>query len=68
MGASPRSSVHLLHAAKASALLHGRDHVLPDDVQALAAAVLAPRVLLSTEAHLDRRTSQAVIAELQKRR
>ncbi len=56
--------MHLLHAAKASSLLSGRDHVLPDDVQALTGAVLAHRVLLSTEAHLDRRTSDAVIADL----
>ena len=54
LGASPRSSVHLLQASKALALLRGRDHVLPDDVQALAGPVLAHRVLLSTQAHLDR--------------
>ena len=50
LGASPRSSVHLLQAAKALSLLNGRDHVLPDDVQSLAVCVLAHRVLLSTEA------------------
>ena len=43
---------------------HGRDHVLPDDVQALAPAVLAHRVLLSTEAHLDRRSAASVITDL----
>jgi MoxR-like ATPase len=64
LGASPRSSVHLLQASKALALLRGRDHVLPDDVQALAAAVLAHRVLLSTQAHLDRHTTAGVIAEV----
>jgi len=64
LGASPRSSVHLLHAAKALSLLGGRDHVLPDHVQALATSVLAHRVLLSTEAHLDRRTAVDVITEL----
>ena len=64
LGASPRSSVHLLQAAKALSLLKGRDHVLPDDVQSLATSVLAHRVLLSTEAHLDRRSASAVIAEV----
>jgi MoxR-like ATPase len=64
LGASPRASVHLLHAAKALALLAGRNHVLPDDVQSLAAPVLAHRVLLSTEAHLDRRAPHAVIADV----
>jgi MoxR-like ATPase len=44
LGASPRAGLMLLRAAKARALLHGRDHVLPDDVQALAPAVLAHRL------------------------
>ncbi|MDP1877845.1 MAG: MoxR family ATPase [Actinomycetota bacterium] len=64
LGASPRASVHLVHAAKAMALLSGRDHVLPDDVQALAVPVLSHRVLLSTEAHLDRRNAPGIIADL----
>ena len=63
LGASPRASVHLLQAAKAMSLLSGRDHVLPDDVQALGVSVLSHRVLLSTEAHLDRRSAATVIAE-----
>ena len=64
LGASPRSSVHLLQAAKALSLLKGRDHVLPDDVQSLVPAVLAHRVLLSTEAHLDRRSATAVVSDV----
>jgi MoxR-like ATPase len=64
LGASPRSSVHLLQASKALALMKGRNHVLPDDVQALATSVLAHRVLLSTEAHLDRRSAPAVVDEV----
>ena len=40
LGASPRAGLMLLRAAKARALVHGRDHALPDDVQALADAVL----------------------------
>ncbi|MGX6449780.1 AAA family ATPase, partial [Patulibacter sp. S7RM1-6] len=43
-GASPRAGLQLVGAAKARAALAGRDHVLPDDVQALAPAVLAHRV------------------------
>jgi MoxR-like ATPase len=49
LGASPRAGLMLLRAAKARALLHGRDHALPDDVQALAQAVLAHRLLLAPE-------------------
>ena len=63
LGASPRASVHLLQAAKAMSLLSGRDHVLPDDVQALAVSVLSHRVLLSTQAHLDRRSAATVIGD-----
>jgi MoxR-like ATPase len=50
LGASPRAGLMLLKAAKAMAALDGRDHALPDDVQALAPAVLAHRLLLAPEA------------------
>src|SRR5919202_1863051 len=50
LGASPRAGLMLLRAAKALALIRGRDHALPDDVQALAEAVLAHRLMLAPEA------------------
>ena len=50
LGASPRSGLMLLRAAKANALVSGRDHALPDDVQALAPTVLAHRLMLVPEA------------------
>jgi MoxR-like ATPase len=50
LGASPRAGLMLLKAAKANALLDGRDHALPDDVQRLAVAVLAHRLVLAPEA------------------
>jgi MoxR-like ATPase len=49
-GASPRAGLMLVKAAKARAALHGRDHVLPDDVQELVPAVLAHRLLLAPAA------------------
>jgi MoxR-like ATPase len=49
-GASPRAGLMLVKAAKARAALEGRDHALPDDVQALAGAVLAHRLLLAPAA------------------
>jgi MoxR-like ATPase len=49
LGASPRAGLMLLRAAKAHALMDGRDHALPDDVQALAVAVLAHRLVLTPE-------------------
>ena len=45
-----RAGLMLLRAAKAYALLKGRDHALPDDVQGLAPAVLAHRIMLVPEA------------------
>jgi MoxR-like ATPase len=50
LGASPRAGLMLLKAAKALAALGERDHVLPDDVQALAEPVLAHRLMLAPEA------------------
>src|SRR5690349_18744464 len=50
LGASPRAGLMLLRAAKARALIQGRDHALPDDVQALAQPVLAHRIMLVPEA------------------
>jgi len=50
LGASPRAGLMLLKAAKALAALSGRDHALPDDVQALAVSVLSHRLLLAPEA------------------
>jgi MoxR-like ATPase len=50
LGASPRAGLMLLRAAKAQALMSGRDHALPDDVQALAEPVLAHRLVLAPEA------------------
>jgi MoxR-like ATPase len=54
LGASPRAGLMLLRAAKARAMMHGRDHALPDDVQALAVPVLAHRIVLTPEASRTR--------------
>jgi MoxR-like ATPase len=61
LGASPRAGLMLLRAAKAHALLLGRDHALPDDVQALAEPVLAHRIMLVPEA--TGTTREQVVAE-----
>jgi MoxR-like ATPase len=50
LGASPRAGLMLLRAAKARAMLYGRGHVEPDDVQALAQPVLAHRLVLAPDA------------------
>ena len=53
LGASPRGSVALLKMAQASALLDGRSYVVPDDVKALAPAVLRHRVAVAPELELE---------------
>lgn len=53
VGASPRATLGLLAAARALALVRGRDHVLPDDVAALAVDVLAHRLVLGLDALAD---------------
>ncbi len=64
LGASPRASVALYRAAQAEAFLSGRDFVLPDDVKAMAAAVLGHRVLLDLDRQLRGMTAESVIEEL----
>ena len=62
LGASPRGALALFRASQARALLGGRSFVSPDDVQSLAAPVLAHRLMLTTQARYGGTTSAAVIA------
>jgi MoxR-like ATPase len=50
VGLSPRAGIALLRAARAHAMLLGRQHVLPEDVQALFAAVAAHRLVPESDA------------------
>jgi MoxR-like ATPase len=61
LGASPRSTLHLVRAAKAKAAIAGRDYVLPDDVRQLAQPVLAHRLLPSVEAAMSGRSTSAIL-------
>jgi MoxR-like ATPase len=65
LGASPRAGVHLLAAARATAAMDGRDYVTPDDVIAVAPAVLRHRLILKPEAEIERyRPDDAVAAAI----
>ena len=64
VGASPRASLALARAAQAHAALHGRDYVLPDDIQGLAVPVLAHRLILTPHAELTGRIAADVLAAL----
>ena len=61
LGASPRSGLMLLRAAKAHAMMQGRDHALPDDVQALAEPVLAHRLVMAPDS--PRAAAREVVAD-----
>jgi MoxR-like ATPase len=64
LGASPRATLHLLRAAKASAAMDGRDYVVPDDVRRLALSVLSHRLLPSAEAAMAGRTPAFTLGRL----
>jgi MoxR-like ATPase len=64
LGASPRASVALLKLSQAAALLDGRDYVVPDDVKALAPAVLRHRVAVAPELELEGVTADAALGTI----
>jgi MoxR-like ATPase len=64
LGASPRAGIALLRAAKALAVLRGRDFVVPQDIKDLAVRVLSHRIILSPDADTRHRAEEAVIARL----
>ncbi|TCB95562.1 MoxR family ATPase [Micromonospora zingiberis] len=63
-GASPRATLGMVAAARAQALLRGREYVLPDDVRELAVSVLAHRLVLSFDAVADGVSAEAVVRRL----
>ena len=62
-GASPRATINLTLAARASAFLQGRGYVTPQDVKDLALDVLRHRVTVSYEAEAENITREDIIAE-----
>jgi MoxR-like ATPase len=64
IGASPRGSLALDRCSRTHAWLHGRDHVLPSDVQAIAHDCLRHRVTLSYEASAEGVSKDKVIDEI----
>jgi MoxR-like ATPase len=64
LGASPRASLSILKAAKAMALINGRNYVTPDDIKAVAYPVLNHRIILSHEREMEGLDSKALISAL----
>jgi MoxR-like ATPase len=63
-GASPRAGSMLAGAARASAAIDGRDFVIPDDVKALAPAILRHRVILSPAAEINGRRVEDIVTSI----
>ena len=63
-GASPRSSISLVLAARALAYIRGREYVVPEDVSDLALDVLRHRLVLSYEALSDEVTPDLILAKI----
>lgn len=63
-GGSPRATINLTLAARASAFLAGRGYVVPQDVKDLALDVLRHRVMITYEAEAEDRTSESIVTEI----
>jgi MoxR-like ATPase len=64
LGASPRGSLALYHAAQAMAALEGRDYAIPDDVKLVAEPALAHRIIVKTAATLRDMDGRQVIRDV----
>jgi len=64
LGASPRASVALYRAAQASAVLDGRAYALPDDVKAMAGAVLEHRLVVDVDRAVRGATAAGVVTSI----
>lgn len=64
LGVSPRGSLALCAAAKATALVRGRDFVIPDDIRVIALETFAHRVLLSPRAKTENIQAEQIIEEI----
>ncbi len=63
-GASPRAGIFMLKGAKAHALLHGRDYVVPGDIKELAYDILRHRIGLSYRAEAEDKSSDCIIEKI----
>jgi MoxR-like ATPase len=64
LGASPRASVALFRAARAKAVIAGRDYVTPDDVKSIAMAVLRHRIRIMPELEVEGRSADDIIGSV----
>ncbi|MBO6216016.1 MAG: MoxR family ATPase [Lachnospiraceae bacterium] len=63
-GCSPRASLDLLRASQARAYMEGREFVIPEDVYDMAPCVLSHRLILSSEAKMNRKSGEGIIKDI----
>jgi MoxR-like ATPase len=64
LGGSPRASLALYKSAQAFAAIHGRDHIIPDDIKFLTPYTILHRLILKPEAELRGRTAGKILQEI----
>lgn len=64
LGASPRATLALVRASKAKAYIENRDYVIPDDIIQMVECVLSHRLMLTSEAKMNKNTVSKVIGEI----
>jgi MoxR-like ATPase len=64
LGASPRASLAIMNAAKATAAMHGRDFVTPDDILEIVTPVLRHRIILAPDKEMEGVTEDVVIRQI----
>ncbi|MDP5273025.1 AAA family ATPase [Chengkuizengella axinellae] len=64
LGASPRATLALIHAAKAFAFIKQRDYVIPDDIKQLAPYVLNHRLILQSDVRMEGNTADSVLQSI----
>jgi MoxR-like ATPase len=64
LGGSPRASLAIMHSSKVSAVLQGRDFVIPEDIQRVAEPVLCHRIMLTPEKEMEGKIPEDIIREI----
>jgi MoxR-like ATPase len=64
LGASPRGTLALYRASQAYAAIRGRNYVIPDDVKGLARAVLAHRMIATSQTRLHEHSMESIIDDI----
>lgn len=64
LGASPRATLALVKASQARAYIEGRDYVIPDDIIQMIEPVLGHRIILNTEAKMNKQTPEKILQEI----